>query len=65
MAEIPDIEALHPRPLSGAAVTPTPALVPARSTLRGRYVELVPQNAATQSVLHRSVSSSFPSSHSS
>ena len=48
MAEIPDIESLHPRPLSGAQVTPTPTLVPARTTLRGRYVELVPQNAATQ-----------------
>ncbi len=36
----------YPRPLSGARVKkPPPSLVPARITLRGRSVELVPQNA--------------------
>lgn len=37
----------YPRPLSGAPVTELPsALVPSRTTITGRYVELIPQNAA-------------------
>lgn len=37
----------YPRPLSGAAVSELPpGLVPSRSTMTGRYVELIPQNAA-------------------
>ena len=36
----------YPRPLSGAAVDPEPpALIPARTSLRGKYVELEAQNA--------------------
>ena len=40
-------EALYPRPLSDSAVTHLPsALVPSRSIIKGRYAELIPQNAA-------------------
>ena len=40
------LEQAYPRPLSGAPVTrPPPALVPARTPLLGKHVELVPQNA--------------------
>jgi RimJ/RimL family protein N-acetyltransferase len=42
-----EIEDVYPRPLSGAEVSPLPpALLPARETLRGRHVELVPMNPA-------------------
>ena len=40
-------EQLFPRPLSNAPVTELPtALIPSRTTITGRYVELIPQNAA-------------------
>jgi len=40
------LEKPYPRPLSGAAVDELPsALIPARATLTGSYVELVPQDA--------------------
>ncbi len=40
-------EPLFPRPLSNAPVTELPtALIPSRTTITGRYVELIPQNAA-------------------
>lgn len=40
------IEQCYPRPLSDAPVTELPSsLVPSRSDIRGRYVELIPQNA--------------------
>ena len=40
-------DSLFPRPLSGAVVEPRPpALIPTRTDLRGRYVELQPLNAA-------------------
>ena len=41
------LEQPFPRPLSGASVETLPsALIPARAPLRGKHVELVPQNAA-------------------
>ena len=42
-----ELEIPYPRPLSGAPVAnPPPALLPPRTPLRGRSVELVPQGAA-------------------
>ncbi len=41
------LELPYPRPLSGAPVDGLPsALIPSRAPLRGKYVELVPQDAA-------------------
>ncbi len=46
MSDESPLEQPYPRPLSGLRVeNPPPALVPARQPLRGKYVELVPQNA--------------------
>ena len=47
MGDIKKLEQPFPRPLSGEPVEQLPsAMIPARAPLRGRYVELVPQNAA-------------------
>ena len=45
MTTSPPLEQAYPRPLSGAEVeAPPPGLIPARAPLRGRHVELVPQD---------------------
>ena len=41
----------YPRPLSGAPITELPtALIPSRTTISGRYVELIPQSASEHAV---------------
>ena len=47
MSDINILEQPFPRPLSGEPVEQLPsAIMPARAPIRGKYVELVPQNAA-------------------
>lgn len=47
MSEDQPLEQAYPRPLSGAAVEQLPSgLIPSRAPLRGKYVELVAQDAA-------------------
>ena len=48
MAMVKDAEQIFPRPLSGDEVkSPPPALVPERSVLKGRFIDLEPLNAGT------------------
>jgi len=47
MSAAPDFEQAFPRPLSGAPVESLPsARIPARASMRGKFVELVPQDAS-------------------
>ena len=48
MTDQNDLEQPYPRPLSGAPVTQLPsARIPSRSSLKGKYVELVAQDASS------------------